>query len=173
MRSGSAVSVLGVQGMKNNRILIADGDNSLLVYMRELLVRFGYEVFCSDTGEKAIHLLRTVRPAIVFLDLHLPGKDGLETLEQMKRISEDTYIVMMSGEGLAKAVVTTMKMGAMDFLHKPFDQEELLATVGKQMDRRDLIDEAKFLREEIKRKAEFNRLFQSSEKMKEIQAIVE
>ncbi len=158
---------------KNSKILIADGDNSLLVYMRELLARFGYEVFCADTGEKAIRLLRAVRPAIVFLDLHLPGKDGLETLQQMKRMSEDTYIVMMSSDGLAKAVVTTMKMGAMDFLHKPFDQEELLATVGKQMDRRDLIDEAKFLREEIKRKAEFNRLFQNSEKMKEIQAIVE
>ena len=154
VRSGALVD----EGTKNSRILIADGDNSLLAYMRELLARFGYEVFCSDTGEKAIHLLRTVRPAIVFLDLHLPGKDGLETLQQMKRLSADTYIVMMSGDGLAKAVVTTMKICAMDFLHKPFDQEELLATVGKQMDRRDLIDEAKFLREEIKRKAELNRL---------------
>jgi len=171
--SGARSGALVDEGTKNSRILIADGDNSLLVYMRELLARFGYEVFCSDTGEKAIHLLRTVRPAIVFLDLHLPGKDGLETLQQMKRLSADTYIVMMSGDGLAKAVVTTMKMGAMDFLHKPFDQEELLATVGKQMDRRDLVDEAKFLREEIKRKAEFNRLFQNSEKMQEIQAVVE
>jgi two-component system response regulator AtoC len=163
----------GPEERRNGRILIADADASLLAYMRDLLVRFGYEVFCSDTGEKAIHLLRTVRPAIVFLDLHLPGKDGLETLQQMKRISEDTYIVMMSGNGLARAVVTTLKMGAMDFLHKPFDQEELLATVGKQMDRRDLIDEAKFLREEIKRKAEFDRLFQGSEKMREIRPIVE
>ncbi|MGW8321066.1 MAG: sigma-54-dependent transcriptional regulator, partial [Thermodesulfobacteriota bacterium] len=171
--SGARSGALAEEGTKNSRILIADGDHSLLVYMRELLTRFGYEVFCSDTEEKALHLLRTVRPAIVFLDLHLPGKDGLETLQQMKRFSADTYIVMMSGDGLAKAVVTTMKMGAMDFLHKPFDQEELLATVGKQMDRRDLIDEAKFLREEIKRKAEFNRLFQNSAKMQEIQAVVE
>ncbi len=163
----------GIVGAKNNRILIADGDSSLLVYMRELMGRFGYEVFCSDTGEKAVCMLRTVRPAIVFLDLHLPGKDGLETLEEMKQINADTYIVMMSGDGPAKAVVTTMKMGAMDFLHKPFDQEELLATIGKQMDRRDLIDQARFLREEIKRKAEFNRLFQNSEKMREIQAVVE
>ena len=163
----------GAERAKNNRILIAEGDNSLLVYMRELLARFGYQVFCSDTGEKAIHLLRTVRPAIVFLDLRLPGKDGFETLQQMKRMHPETYIVMMSGDGLARAVVTTMKMGAMDFLHKPFDQEELLATVGKQMDRRDLIEEARFLKEEIKRKAEFDRLFQNSEKMKEVQAIVE
>lgn len=160
-------------GVKNNRILIADADRSLLVYMRDLLGRFGYKVHCADSGDKATHLLRSVEPAIVFLDLHLPGKDGLETLQEMKRICSDCYIVMMSGNGLAQAVVTTMKMGAMDFLHKPFDQEELLATVGKQMDRRDLIDEARFLREEIKRKAEFERVFQNSEKMKEIQAVVE
>ena len=122
LNAGERSGVSGQEGMtKNNRILIADGDNSLLVYMRELLARFGYEVFCSDTGQKAIHLVRTVRPAIVFLDLHLPAKDGLETLQQIKRINEETYVVMMSGDGLAKAVVTTMKMGAMDFLHKPFD----------------------------------------------------
>lgn len=159
--------------MKNNRILIADSDNSLVVYMRDLLTRFGYKVFCADTGEKATHLTRSADPAIVFLDLHLPGKDGLETLQQIKKISEDIYIVMMSGNGQARAVVTSMKLGAMDFLHKPFDQEELLATVGKQMDRRDLIDEAKYLREEIKRKSEFKRLFENSEKMKEVQAIAD
>jgi len=159
--------------MKNNRILIADGDNGLVVYMRDLLTRFGYKVFCADTGEKAIHLTRSVDPAIVFVDLHLPGKDGLETLQQIKRASEDIYVVMMSGNGLARAVVTSMKLGAMDFLHKPFDQEELLATVGKQMDRRDLIDEARFLREEVRRKAEFSRLFQNSERMREVQAIVD
>ncbi len=159
--------------MKNNRILIADGDKSLLIYMRDLLSRFDYEVFCADTGEKAIHMVRSAQPAILLLDLNLPEKDGLEVLQQIKKICEETYIVMMSGNGLAQTVVTTMKMGAMDFLHKPFDQEELLATIGRQMDRRDLIDEAKFLREEIKQKAEFDRIFQNSERMREIQAIIE
>jgi len=159
--------------MKNNRILIADGDHSLVVYMRDLLTQFGYKVSVADSGEKAIHLTRSVDPAVVFLDLHIPGKDGLETLQQVKKISQEVYVVMMSANGLARAVVTSMKLGAMDFLHKPFDQKELLATVGKQMDRRELIDEAKQLREEIRRKAEFKRLFSNSERMKEVQAIVE
>ncbi len=159
--------------MKNNRILIADGDHSLVIYMRDLLTRFGYKVCTADTGEKAIHLTRSVEPAVVFLDLHVPGKDGLETLQQVKKLSEDVYVVMMSANGLARAVVTSMKLGAMDFLHKPFDQKELLATVGKQMDRRELIDEARHLREEIRRKTEFKRLFSNSEKMREVQAIVE
>lgn len=159
--------------LKNNRILIADGDHSLVVYMRDLLARFGYKVSVADTGEKAIHLTRSVEPAVVFLDLHIPGKDGLETLQQVKKISEDVYVVMMSANGLARAVVTSMKLGAMDFLHKPFDQKELLATVGKQMDRRELIDEARQLREEVRRKGEVQRLFGNSERMKEVQAIVE
>jgi len=159
--------------VKNNRILIADGDHSLVAYMRDLLTRFGYKVSVADTGEKAVHLTRSVDPAVVFLDLHVPGKDGLESLQQIKKISEQVYVVMMSANGLARAVVTSMKLGAMDFLHKPFDQKELLATVGKQMDRRDLIDEARHLREEIRRKAEFTRLFNNSERMREVQAIVE
>ena len=158
---------------KNNRILIADGDHSLVVYMRDLLARFGYKVAVADTGEKAIHLTRSTEPAVVFLDLHIPEKDGLETLQQIKKISGDVYVVMMSANGLARAVVTSMKLGAMDFLHKPFDQKELLATVGKQMDRRELIDEARYLREEIRRKGEFGRLFGNSERMKEVQAVVE
>ena len=159
--------------MENDRILIAEGDKTLLLYIRDFLSRLGYKIFCADTGEKAIHLVRTVQPAIVLLDLNLPGKDGLETLQEIKKISEDVYVVMMSANGLARAVVTSMKLGAMDFLHKPFDQDELLATIGKQLDRRDLIWEAKSLREKIQRKAEFQHLFQNSEKMKEVQAIVE
>ncbi len=160
-------------GEKNNRILIADGDGSLLAHMRDLLSGFGYEVSCCETGEEAVRTARAICPAIVFLGLDLPGKDGLETLQAIKKICPDTYIVMMSGDGFARAVVTTMKMGAMDFLHKPFDQDELLATVGKEMNRRDLVAEARALREEIKRRAEFNRLFQNSERMKEVQAVVE
>ncbi len=159
--------------MKNNRILIADGDKSLLIYMRDLLSRFDYEVSCADTGEKTMHMARSIQPTILLLDLQLPEKDGIEVLQEINKICKETYIIMMSGNGLAQTVVTTMKMGAMDFLHKPFDQEEVLATIGRQMDRRDLIDEAKFLREEIKQKAEFDRIFQNSERMKEIQAIIE
>ena len=159
--------------IKNNRILIADGDSSLVLYVRNLLSRYGYQVYTADTGEKAVNLTRSVDPAIVFLDLDIPGKDGLETLQDVKRLRRDVYVVMMSANGLARAVVTSIKLGAMDFLHKPFDQKELLATVGKQMDRRDLIDEARWLREEIERKNEFQRLFQNSKRMREVQAIVE
>ncbi|MEW6440746.1 MAG: sigma-54 dependent transcriptional regulator [bacterium] len=159
--------------MEKNSILIADGDKSLLLYMRDFLSRLGYRTYCADTGDKTIHLVRTVQPAVVLLDLNLPGKDGLETLQEIMKVPEDIHVVMMSANGLAKAVVTTMKMGAMDFLHKPFDQDELLVTIGKQMNRRDLICEAKLLREEIHRKGEFQRLFHNSEKMKEVQSIVE
>lgn len=159
--------------MERDRILVADGDKSLLLYLRDVLERLGYQAFCADTGDKAVKLAKTLKPAVVLLDLNLPGKDGLETLQEIKRTAPDSYVVMMSGNSLARAVVTSLKLGAMDFLHKPFDQEELAATIGKQMDRRVLQGEARALRERIQRKEEFSRLFQNSEKMKQVQAVVE
>ncbi len=158
---------------ERDRILVADGDKSLLLYLRDVLGRLGYQAYCADTGDKAVQLAKTLKPAVVLLDLNLPGKDGLETLQEIKKTASDSYVVMMSGNGMARAVVTSLKLGAMDFLHKPFDQEELVATIGKQMDRRDLQGEARALRERIRRKEEFQRLFQNSEKMKQVQAVVE
>jgi len=160
-------------GMERDRILVADGDKSLLLYLRDALGRLGYQAFCADTGDKAVQLAKTLKPAVVLLDLNLPGKDGLETLQEIKRTAPDSYVVMMSGNSLARAVVTSLKLGAMDFLHKPFDQEELAATIGKQMDRRVLQGEARALQERIQRKEEFRRLFQNSEKMKQVEAVVE
>jgi len=155
------------------RILIADGDRSLAAYLESFLARLGYEVFCATTGENAVHIVRSKRPGIVLLDLHIPGQDGLETLRKIRQVSSDTYVVIMSRDGLAKAVVTTMKMGAADFLRKPFDQDELLATIGKEIDRRELAREVNELRDAVRRRSEFQRLFQNSEKMKRVQAIVE
>ncbi len=159
--------------MPVEKILIADGDRSLVGYLEGLLRGLGYEVLCATTGEHVVQIVRHKRPDIVLLDLYIPGQDGLETLRKIREISKETHVVMMSRDGLAKAVVTTMKMGAADFLRKPFNQDELLATIGKEIDRRRLTREVNALRNEVSQRAEFQRLFQHSEKMRRIQAIVD
>ena len=85
----------------------------------------------------------------MLLDIRLPGMDGLEVLERIKVLDEQVEVILVTAVKTVKAAVTAMKLGAFDYLTKPFEEEEVLAVVRRALERRALQREVAFLRSEL------------------------
>ena len=155
------------------RMLVIDDDPGLRDYLEALASSRGYEVFTAGTGEEGIKALEEARPDLVTLDLVLPGMDGLETLRRLKERLPDVPVVMLSGHGQARSIVEAMKLGASDFLRKPFEVEELEVACQKALEKRALRREVEELRGRVRSEAELLMLCGDDPKMKEVRDIIE
>jgi two-component system response regulator AtoC len=155
------------------RMLVIDDDPGLRDYLEALASNRGYQVFTAATGEEAIQSLEESRPDLVTLDLVLPGMDGLETLRRIKERLPEVPVVMLSGHGQARNIVEAMKLGASDFLRKPFEVEELEVAFQKALEKRALRKEVEELRGRVRSETELLMLCGDDPKMKEVRDIIE
>ena len=106
----------------------------------------GYEYLSAGSAEEGITLVQRESPDIVFLDVKMPGIDGMEALNRIKALNETVPVVMISAHGTTSTAFEASKRGAVDFIEKPFGAERLLVTIRNQLDRSRLIDENRTLR---------------------------
>src|SRR3989442_11564759 len=107
-------------------ILLVDDEPGMLRYIRTLLEVDDYKVTTATTGEEALKTVeKGLQPDLVLLDVLMPGIDGLETLEQLRKIRPGVKVVMLSCVSDTRKVVQAMKLGAQDYLTKPFQKAEL------------------------------------------------
>lgn len=102
-----------------NLVLIVDDEPGILATVSGVLDDEGYDTHCVENGEEALRFYSERRPDAVFLDVWLPNRDGLETLQAIREIDPAASVVMMSGHGTASTAVKAIKMGAYDFVEKP------------------------------------------------------
>jgi two-component system response regulator AtoC len=121
--------------MPTHRVLIVDDDPSTREWLEAFARARGFHPTSAGSGEEAVELVRRVVPDVVTLDLVLPGMDGLETLRSLRAIAPRTPVVMLSGVGDTHAIVDALRLGASDFLRKPFEPEELEAALAKAIER--------------------------------------
>ena len=114
-----------------SRILIVDDEPDMRLAVRNVLKLRGYEVSEAGDGPSALEMARAERPDLVLLDLRLPGMDGIEVLAGLKKIDETVPVVMITGYGHIQSAVDVMKLGASEYLQKPFENAQLVATVKK------------------------------------------
>ncbi len=114
-------------------LLVEDARDLAQVLERELVAN-GYQVTRASSGEQALHLHTSVRPALVILDWMLPGMDGLEVLRRLRQISP-TPVLMLTARGEETDRVVGLELGADDYLSKPFSMRELIARVRAQLRR--------------------------------------
>jgi len=155
------------------RVLVIDDDPGVRDYMEALVSRQGYEVVAVADGEEALLSLDSLQPDLVTLDVVLPGMDGLETLSELKKRLPDVPVVMLSGHGQARNIVEAMRLGASDFLRKPFEVEELELAFQKALEQRALKQEVERLRGRARSETELLLLGGDNPKMKEIRDIIE
>jgi len=117
------------------RVLIIDDDPGVRDYLESLMSRQGYEVYAAAGGEEALQKLKESRPDLITLDVVLPGMDGLETLREFKKRMPEVPVVMLSGQSQARIVIEAMRLGASDFLRKPFEVEELELAFQKALEK--------------------------------------
>lgn len=101
--------------------------------MRDILSDEGHDVITARDGQEALHIVQSDSPDVVFLDIWIPGIDGLQTLKAIKKISSQSSVIMMSGHGTIETAVKAIKLGATDYLEKPLNLEDVLHLVQKDV----------------------------------------
>ena len=169
----SGIEKRGARGTDPFRVMVIDDDPSVRDYMEALVSRQGYRVYAAADGEQALGQLDDVRPDLVTLDVVLPGVDGLETLRRIKQRMPEVPVVMLSGHGQARNIVEAMRLGATDFLRKPFEVEELELAFQKALEKRALKQEVERLRGRARSETELLLLFGDNPKMRQVRDIIE
>ncbi len=112
-------------------ILIVDDEALTLRTISRALEAEGYEVLLAQSGEQALEIAAKERPDIALLDVVLPGIDGVEVLRQLKRMDSSVVVVMMSAYRVVERAVEALKLGAYDYLTKPFHVSDMVGTIGR------------------------------------------
>jgi DNA-binding NtrC family response regulator len=132
-------------------ILVVDDEPGLRESFH-LILDEDYEVLDVPDGPAALDVVRSSQVDLVLLDIRLPGMDGIEVLERIKAIDEGVEVVLVTAVRTVRTAVAAMKLGAFDYLTKPFEEDELLSLVGRALDRRSLQREVVYLRSELERR---------------------
>jgi UDP-3-O-[3-hydroxymyristoyl] N-acetylglucosamine deacetylase len=120
----------------NELVLIVDDEEGILTTMAQVLGDQGFRTLTTASGAEALELYREHRPDVVFLDIWLPDKDGLEALQAILELDPGALIVMMSGHGTSSTAVKSIKMGAQDYLEKPLSYDQTVAAVREALETR-------------------------------------
>ncbi len=155
------------------RVLIVDDDGSMARYLSAYLVRRNFDVSTAASGEEAIRMFRVYDPHLVLLDLAMQGMNGIETLERIKQIKPEVSVIMLSAQSNPELIFKASKLGADDYIAKPFDPKELDLRISKVLDKQRLVTEVTQLREQVRRHADFSMLFGTSPKMEEVKQTIE
>jgi two-component system, NtrC family, response regulator AtoC len=154
--------------------MVIDDDLSMCNFLRTFLSSRGFEAVTIGNGEEAVRRYHAERPAAVILDVVMPGgMDGLEALAAFKKIDREVPIIVLSGQGRTSTVVQAMKLGATDFVSKPFEEAELEVPLFNALKQRQLSQEVASLREQLQSQSKHKMLFGNSERMAEVKELIE
>jgi DNA-binding NtrC family response regulator len=155
------------------QVLVVDDDPAMREFLRILLTSRGYGAVAVGSADEAVVRYRDERPTAVLLDVALPGTDGLDVLATLKRIDKDVPVIVVSGHGRTSTVVQAMKLGATDFVSKPFDNEDIERLLDQAVRQRRLQQELAMLREQLQMQTRDGALFGSGEAMREVCQLIE
>jgi two-component system, NtrC family, response regulator AtoC len=158
---------------QKTRVLIVDDDEAMSKYLDSYLSRRNFDVSTAISGEEAIRMFRVYDPTLVLLDLAMSGMNGIETLERMKQIKPEISVIMISGHSNPEMIFKASKLGADDYIAKPFEPKELDIRIAKVLDKQRLVTEVTQLREQVRRQTDFTMLFGTSPKMEEVKMTIE
>lgn len=135
-------------------ILVVDDEASIRDALKQLFEYEGHEVTLAPDGMDALDLLEDMRPDLIFLDVKMPGLDGLEVLERIREHDPTALVVMISGHGTIDTAVDATRKGAYDFLEKPLDSDRLLLTLRNSLELRGLSARVEALETEVESRHE-------------------
>jgi len=154
--------------MPSNRVLIIDDEENMLHMLKTILTKEGYEIITATNGIEGLKKIEANSFNTVLCDLRMPEMDGLSFLKAIKGKKIDSTIIMMSAYGTIDLAIQAMKLGAYDYISKPFKPDEIILTLRKAEERERLREENILLKKEIKREFGFENIITKNDKMLQI-----
>ena len=140
--------------MAGEHILIVDDEHAIQTSLRGVLEDEGYRVTTVGTGADALRVLADEAPDLIFLDIWMPGLDGLDTLGEIKRLRPEPAVIMISGHATIDTAVKATRLGAYDFIEKPLSLEKVLLAATHALEHARLARENETLRARLDRRVE-------------------
>ena len=150
------------------RILIVDDEESFRHMLSVILVKEGYEVDTSSNGEEGLQKASASPFDQILCDIRMPRMDGLVFLREIKKTGAETTVIMMSAYGTVDTAIEAMKLGAYDYISKPFKPDEIILTLRKSEEREQLRRENQLLRQEVGKEYSFENIVSKNEKMQKM-----
>jgi two-component system response regulator PilR (NtrC family) len=155
-----------------SKILVVDDEQSMRDFLAILLTKEGHEVVTAKNGADAIRSVQAEIFDLVITDVKMPGADGMEVLKSVKEISPETVVIMITAFATTETAVEAMKIGAYDYIIKPFKVDELKLIINNSLEKRDLRKENILLKREIESKAGFANFIGKSEPMQKVFSLI-
>ncbi|MBA1334200.1 MAG: two component, sigma54 specific, transcriptional regulator, Fis family [Firmicutes bacterium] len=156
-----------------HRVLVVDDERHIRWVISRALKAEDLEVVEFENGTDFLENLEKHRPDLVILDLKMPGIDGLEVLRRVKERQRDLPVIMITAHGTIETAIEAMKMGAHDYITKPFDIDELKIQVSRALNMSNLVHEVKYLRDQLESSFSDIELYTKNLKMREIYDMVD
>jgi DNA-binding NtrC family response regulator len=150
------------------KILVIDDEPVVLESCRRILSRAGYEVYTAQKPHQALKQILEEFFDIVIVDLKMPKIDGMEVLQSIRQMRPETAVIMMTGHSSVQSAVEAMRLGAVDYVPKPFNPDELEMVVAKVVERQNLLVENRYLREQLSQRQGLGTLIGKSPEMREL-----
>jgi len=154
------------------RILIVDDEESFRNVLTVILRKEGYEVEGATNGEEGLNKISNAAFDHVLCDIRMPKMDGLEFLRESQKAGAEAPVIMMSAFGTVDTAIEAMKLGAYDYISKPFKPDEIILTLKKAEEREGLRKENELLRRQVKKEYSFENIVSKNEKMNKIFEII-
>jgi len=154
-----------------HKILIIDDEEHMCWALERAMKQEGYQVQTATRGRAGLKLIKEECPSLVILDLKMPEMDGMEVLKQAKEMIPKLPVVMLTAHGTIETAIEAMKMGASDYLTKPFDLDELKLVIKQNLVMSQLVSEVSFLRSELTKK--YRLMIGESPAINEVKQLIE
>ena len=153
---------------KDVNILVVDDEEIVRDSLCSWLKEDGYQAEAAEGGLKALEMMKQRSWNVLFVDLKMPGMDGLEVMRKVKEVQPEIPIIIITAYATVNTAVEAMKEGAYDYLVKPFNPEEISLIIRRLIEKQALLKENIFLRKELKKQFYFQDLISKSRKMQDI-----
>jgi DNA-binding NtrC family response regulator len=153
-------------------ILVVDDERSLRDSLR-LILEDEYNIEAAENGLKALEMIKGKEIDLALLDIRMPDLDGMEVLRRIKEFDPEIEVIMLTAMKTVVNAVSSMKMGAYDYVTKPFDVTELLTIIKRCLERKELLKENIYLKTEVTEGKGFGEIVGQSKKMKDIYALIQ
>ncbi len=160
-------------GEPGDKILVVDDDREMGRLLSDVLQEEGFSVFTLDESLEASKILKKEEFDVIITDLKMKGLKGLDLLEEAKKVAPLTPVIIITAFGTIESAIQAMKMGAYDYITKPFQMDEIVLTVKKALENRLLKKEVVRLKKEVEARYHFQQLIGKSPSMQKIYDLIE